>query len=87
MKKIIYGIFGSHLGIDHEGFKSPKQRQPHALLPLMAYEEITMSAPVSGALMAANGFYKIRHPINNTRSLILTLCGDLVLVMIAMKHI
>lgn len=53
----------------------------------MAYEEITMSVPVSGALMAANGFYKIRHPINNTRSLILTLCGDLVLVMIAMKHI
>lgn len=53
----------------------------------MAYEEITMSAPVSGALMAANGFYKIRHPINNTRSFILTLCGDLVLVMIAMKHI
>lgn len=52
----------------------------------MAYAEITMSAPVSGVLMAANGFHKIRHPINNTRSHILTLCGNLVLVMIAMKH-
>lgn len=67
MKKNLHGIFGSHLGIDHEGF---------ALLPLMAYAEITMSAPVSGALVAASGFYKIRHQVNNTRSLILTLCGN-----------
>lgn len=53
----------------------------------MVYEEIIMLVLVFGVLMVVNGFYKIWYLINNIRSFILILCGDLVLVMIVMKYI